>query len=73
MIDFSKQDKKWLNAEYCLRAVRQNGLNLAYVHNQTPLIVYHALQRSPYLNVDLIHISKEEWNKFKNVNPELFI
>jgi len=38
--------KKWNNKEFCLKKVKQNGLNLKYVHKQTKEICMAAVMQN---------------------------
>ncbi len=40
--------KDWNDFEYCLEAVKQNGLTLEYVKEQTPEICLEAVKRDGY-------------------------
>lgn len=39
---------KWLDESYCLEAVRQNGIALRYVRDQTEEICLEAVKRDGY-------------------------
>ena len=56
MIDFKEQDKRWFDKNYCLEQVKQNGLALRYIHNQTEEICIEAVKQ----NGDaLIYVQKQ--------------
>ena len=73
MVDWNKIDKRWEDEQYCLEAVKQNGHSLRYVKEQTPEIVYFALENSRDIDIDIIKITKDQWLEFKLERPELFV
>ena len=42
----NKSNVKWYNYNFCLESVKQNGLNLVYVKNQTPEICLAAVKQN---------------------------
>ena len=70
--------ENWNDSEYCLAAVKQYGLALEYVKEQTPLIIhslkkYNASIYTAFKKKNLITISENEMKKFYNENPHLLL
>ena len=64
--------------DICLEAVKQHGLALRFVINQTPLIIhylkkYHILIYESFKKENRITIPDNEMKKFYNENPHLLL
>ena len=68
----------WNDPEYCLEAIKRNGLALKYVINQTPLIIhylkkYHISMYESFKKENRITVSDKEMVDFYNENPHLLL
>ena len=70
--------RDWNDYEFCLEAVKQNGLALKYVINQTSLIIhylkkYNKSMYEVFKNEKRITVSDKEMVEFYNDNPHLLL
>ena len=63
----------WNDYNYCLRKVRENGLTLEYVKEQTKEIIHLMKKNDIVIIEDCIKVTQEQMDEYYEQNPHLLL